>query len=93
MAISYVPLMDAGMRTLKLAFSTWNLASTPTTARRRRATSVDIRARTEIIANARAGFAASGRTISEARACVRPRDAGRITRSVDERGSTRASVC
>ena len=67
MAISYVPLMDAGMRTTKLAFSTWNLASTPATPRRRRATSVDIRARTENIANARAGFAVGGPTIGEAR--------------------------
>lgn len=67
MAISYVPLMDAGMRTTKLAFSTWNLASTPATPRRRRATSVDIRARTENIANARAGFAVGGTTIGEAR--------------------------
>jgi hypothetical protein len=29
MDISYVPLIEAGMRTLKLAFSTWNDALAP----------------------------------------------------------------
>ena len=80
MAISYVPLMDAGMRTTKLAFGTWNLASTPATPRRRRATSVDIRARTENIANARAGFAVGGPTIGEARFGLETREGLAVSR-------------